>query len=193
MEPTTVQALFCAQASALKKGMQARLGDIAKVWLHDPAGYIDKACRLAYRLGINDAPATARWNLITGNGTWSVHSESLISTNRVFDRINMVMAPTTADVERALRCLEITTSAAATMAVAMTPGAECSTTIAAMAMPARPGDAVAVAAVTVATAATPREEAPVVASAMATAERLGQEALAEAAGSKKAGPVRFSL
>lgn len=56
MEPMAIQALFYVQASALRRAMQALLGDKSKGLLHDAMDYIDKASCLADWLGIDDAP-----------------------------------------------------------------------------------------------------------------------------------------
>ncbi|CAN6203027.1 unnamed protein product [Urochloa humidicola] len=113
MAPAALQAFFTAKATELKLGLQAGLGDIGPTLVREANDYIDKALRLADRLGIDDAPRPSPTRLATGNGAWFELGESLVPAVRVFDRIKSATAPTVEEVGRALHHLVIASAAVA--------------------------------------------------------------------------------
>ncbi|KAG2569703.1 hypothetical protein PVAP13_7NG435550 [Panicum virgatum] len=83
------------------------------VWLCEATDYIDKACSLALRLGINGFDNVLLPPSTPGNGAWSGQCEFLIPADRAFDRIKTAMAPTLLEVEQALDLLQLSAAEAA--------------------------------------------------------------------------------
>ncbi|CAO2037836.1 unnamed protein product [Urochloa humidicola] len=106
---TNLHEIFRAKALELKHTLLQARGSCTDAWLQEATDYINKACGLAAQTGGTPQP---------GNVAWSASGEHLIPSSLVFDRLRRAMAPSVAELERALHAIELRNNAVATAAMA---------------------------------------------------------------------------